>query len=1221
MLVQFSTMNDATHIQDAADFAAATHVLRSRTIPAAFLMKSRILGAVLNTTFLRGNDWEFIPDPDGHFRPWQDCLWLRKSFHLDDRKFIVHLATSGFVEPVPNERTMRFVKNDQFERFGEEFKPDRIESMFHTDDDALVFLRTIRFLAEDNGLVPCDLGNDVPDALVAELEEELDANIRDYWFYSLPPHLDHWTALADDLQFLTKGLNVEVPGAVLMPSEFVKQLEIVNALIFKGYRNQGEGAGRLIAERLLVRLVRVAAERGYAPDAEAELLEFPDGIALAHFLRFWFDGAPHDGAAAHLLAYVLERACSDLAVPCNSVSWRCISACLADFGFRKEAVLAAERAIAAPDADNLCAQFLWNAILDFLHGIPEDDINDEGKRLDLGWLIQILFSRESVLGGFDHFNALLGLAMAANGNDSASALGIIEKDFNRKRQGDGTEEKPPMRTYPLNVRCPLAWQALFVIDAGLPVAIKRALANFPEPLLSRHWGRFDIPERTIAGLSDAEFRYSVTAPPVMEDETEGALIDVSWTQHAKPVPPSDKWHYLKCAQAALGPNGVMIAHKLYAYREDDAEIEMLWAYGARRPDAPDDDCGFQRFIPLAKPRRTNAVVTVWEMLPYADGCLGEVRFRIDGGRSLYAMMPYFCVDRDLILRGEPVPSYIYGLGVVMEHAKEGEKAKTPDGDEIDLFKSHYFYALPNEEALCVCRFHGEVKAVRTVRVAANGEALCVNLDVGGNLPSPLPVYTKEKTVKDGPIRVGDILDGVFCLQIDCFPPDANAKAWRAAHLDGAGEEPPEESDHQYPIAIRKRNTDDGTGKCGELPSLNYVRMALERLEASYGCTAAVCLAPNPEGADIAAQVHGLALKYHVVAINDSVKETPSWDWNPNKVMPLFIRVSDDGTLYRIDYLNFPLTEKPIESHSTPFSWLCETSRESIRYFLAEGITNIWGYDLENIVELSTEYGPEFLDEVLDKLEALGENVNGLAHQSDKEGFCSVMLNRNNEKICEIFAKHGVDLGFERATPDPSSDIYELVTERKTIERMERVARKWHEGQLRKDGKTPYIEHPKAVAELVAKWGFEPECDGWVVAVAWGHDLIEETPPDKREEVEEDILASVSGLLGEREKVMDAIRLLSRDKTVFPVKADYIRHVAETASQPVLAVKIADRICNTRDFLKLEGAGIEKARRYFEEGLPLFDHLGKTEYSSQLLSDGVEERIRAEIREVSGELME
>jgi len=316
-------------------------------------------------------------------------------------------------------------------------------------------------------------------------------------------------------------------------------------------------------------------------------------------------------------------------------------------------------------------------------------------------------------------------------------------------------------------------------------------------------------------------------------------------------------------------------------------------------------------------------------------------------------------------------------------------------------------------------------------------------------------------------------------------------------------------------------------KDGELPSLDYVRMAFERLEASYGCTAAVRLDPNPEGAHIAARVHGLTLKYYVVTIGESVKESPRWDWDPDKLMPLFLRVSDVGSHYHIDYLNFPLTEKPV--------------------------------------------------------------------------------------------KNGVDLEFVRATPDPSSDIYELVTERNTIENMERVARKWHEGQLRKDGMTPYIEHPKAVAELMGKWGFEPECDGWAVAVAWGHDLIEETPPDKREEVEGEILGAVRGLLGERERVLDAIRLLTRDKVEFPIKADYIRHVAETASQLVLAVKIADRICNTRDFLKLEGAGIEKARQYFSAGEPLFQHLGETQYPYQRLTEGVERRIRAEIEATRAEL--
>ena len=196
---------------------------------------------------------------------------------------------------------------------------------------------------------------------------------------------------------------------------------------------------------------------------------------------------------------------------------------------------------------------------------------------------------------------------------------------------------------------------------------------------------------------------------------------------------------------------------------------------------------------------------------------------------------------------------------------------------------------------------------------------------------------------------------------------------------------------------------------------------------------------------------------------------------------------------------------------------------------------------------------------------------------------------------------------------------DMHTERKTIEAMERAARKWHKGQFRKDGKTPYIEHPKAVATLMNEWGFGPGRDGWAVAVAWGHDIIEETPPERREVAERDIRRSVCGLNGDKKKVLDAIRLLSRDKDVFPVKADYICHVAENASQPVLAVKIADRICNTRDFLKLKGAGIEKALGYFAEGQPLFEHLGRTNDPCQRLPKSVEDNIRTEIDAVRKEL--
>ena len=60
-----------------------------------------------------------------------------------------------------------------------------------------------------------------------------------------------------------------------------------------------------------------------------------------------------------------------------------------------------------------------------------------------------------------------------------------------------------------------------------------------------------------------------------------------------------------------------------------------------------------------------------------------------------------------------------------------------------------------------------------------------------------------------------------------------------------------------------------------------------------------------------------------------------------------------------------------------------------------------------------------------------------------------------------------------------------------VTNMERTARKWHDGQFRKDGKTPYIEHPKAVVEQLMAWGFTKESNLLVLAIAWGHDLGED----------------------------------------------------------------------------------------------------------------------------------
>lgn len=156
----------------------------------------------------------------------------------------------------------------------------------------------------------------------------------------------------------------------------------------------------------------------------------------------------------------------------------------------------------------------------------------------------------------------------------------------------------------------------------------------------------------------------------------------------------------------------------------------------------------------------------------------------------------------------------------------------------------------------------------------------------------------------------------------------------------------------------------------------------------------------------------------------------------------------------------------------------------------------------------------------------------------------------------------------------------------SCEEMKRVAEVGHAGQWRKDGTTPYIEHPAAVVKRLEGWGF----NDWTLAVAWAHDLLEDTPTEQHSALIEKILHAAAGLQKSPAQVLDVIRLLTYDKTRFASKDDYLRHIARIAEFSVLAIKIADRLCNTLDFVRLLGRDNPKACTYLTAGSPLFEAL-------------------------------
>ncbi len=107
---------------------------------------------------------------------------------------------------------------------------------------------------------------------------------------------------------------------------------------------------------------------------------------------------------------------------------------------------------------------------------------------------------------------------------------------------------------------------------------------------------------------------------------------------------------------------------------------------------------------------------------------------------------------------------------------------------------------------------------------------------------------------------------------------------------------------------------------------------------------------------------------------------------------------------------------------------------------------------------------------------------------------------------------------------------------------ERIARQAHAGQFRRDGVTPYIVHPEAVASRV----FKPE----EKATAWLHDVLEDTHMTKQ-----DLLDA-----GIPENVVEAVVIMTKTEGVS--YSDYLVKVKENPIARV--VKIADMNSNLAD---------------------------------------------------------
>lgn len=107
------------------------------------------------------------------------------------------------------------------------------------------------------------------------------------------------------------------------------------------------------------------------------------------------------------------------------------------------------------------------------------------------------------------------------------------------------------------------------------------------------------------------------------------------------------------------------------------------------------------------------------------------------------------------------------------------------------------------------------------------------------------------------------------------------------------------------------------------------------------------------------------------------------------------------------------------------------------------------------------------------------------------------------------------------------------------------AQKMHEGQTRKDGVTPYINHPIEVANYLKEKGYGME---YIIAGLF-HDLLEDTDAK-----EEDIL------LLSNDKVLEAVKTVTKEKEY--KNEEYIPNCFK--NEIAREVKMADRLHNLRE---------------------------------------------------------
>jgi (p)ppGpp synthase/HD superfamily hydrolase len=191
-----------------------------------------------------------------------------------------------------------------------------------------------------------------------------------------------------------------------------------------------------------------------------------------------------------------------------------------------------------------------------------------------------------------------------------------------------------------------------------------------------------------------------------------------------------------------------------------------------------------------------------------------------------------------------------------------------------------------------------------------------------------------------------------------------------------------------------------------------------------------------------------------------------------------------------------------------------------------------------------------------------------------------------------------------------ADIADSVGPSRLVQEAYEMASRAHDGQSQKVSGRPLIEHPLAVARVVAEAGFDQE----VVTAALLHDVLEET-------------AATLDELRERfgERVADLVEAMTDEAEISPYERRKALHRERVAAAGADAggIYAADKLCGMRALrIGYTSEGDAVARRY---KVPLDVKLRVWEADREMLSryagqipylDALDEELEALLAEVS-----